>query len=139
MSFHTLYINTCTIIFLNFLMKIENFLSLFVSKFVKVLLKMSTKYRRKNPIFQIISLKLKLHKQKITLLQKFGDFLLKIDHFLNLFLRNIYILANFSNQDLQRNILEKIIVLHNCCINHCPEQFNSGHLPIDPRQCALNS
>ena len=62
----------------------------------------------------------------IRMFHKNGDFSLKFEYILNLFVRIIYVSANFSNWDLHRIILGKTIVLHNHCINLCPEKFYLG-------------
>ena len=62
----------------------------------------------------------------------FIDFLLNTFFFLSFFLisEGIYISTNFSNWHLKHNVLGKIIVLHNGCINFCPEKCNLGKIPI---------
>ena len=42
----------------------------------------------------------------------------------------MYIKAKLSNWHLKHNILWKIIVLHNRCINIFPEKCNLGQIPI---------
>ena len=66
----------------------------------------------------------------IRMFHKNGDFSLKFEYILNLFVRIIYMSANFSNWDLHRIILGKTIVLHNRCINLCPEKFYLGQRQI---------
>ena len=85
-----------------------------MNKPIEVLLNMSIKYCRKKSDFSNNSLKLKLQKReksfhtipryKIPFFHKFGNFSLKTEHFLSVFVRIVYISASFSNWDLQKSL-----------------------------------
>ena len=53
--------------------------------------------------------------------------------------RTICISASFTNWHLKRNTLRKMIVLHNLCMNLCPEKCNLGQIKKLPRKFALSS